>query len=173
MRVLGIDPGISGALALIEFQSGGANRPSIIIEDLPVIDGHIDYRRYRDRVRDLKPDKAYIENVWPRPVGSRGGGMGFNTAGKFMRTTGGLEAITACEVGDYGDCIWVTPVVWQRMFGLLGQGKNAARKLLVDLFPETEPLVRRVKDDGRADAGLIASYGAVKQKILNLEMAWD
>jgi crossover junction endodeoxyribonuclease RuvC len=40
------------------------------------------------------------------------------------------------------------------------QGKDGSRYRAAQLFPARAELFKRVKDDGRSDATLIAAYGA-------------
>ena len=44
--------------------------------------------------------------------------------------------------------------------GLRGKPKAASRGMATELFPHIADQFRRVKDDGRAEAALIARYGA-------------
>ena len=64
------------------------------------------------------------------------------------------------------DVRYVTPAVWKRHFGLIfpkgtpkAQIKAASRALAQKRFPALADLFKRVKDDGRAEACLIALYG--------------
>lgn len=55
---------------------------------------------------------------------------------------------------------FVMPQVWKKiMVPGVGKDKDASRLRVKQLFPELSELVARVKDDGRADALLIAEYG--------------
>ena len=54
----------------------------------------------------------------------------------------------------------VTPVVWQRALKV-EKGKDGNRLRAVQTFPNFSNLFARKKDDGRADAALIAYWGAV------------
>ena len=49
----------------------------------------------------------------------------------------------------------VTPRTWKEAAGL-GKDKNASRQRAVELWPHCSLLFARVKDDGRAEAALIA-----------------
>ena len=54
----------------------------------------------------------------------------------------------------------VTPAKWQRDLGIKsGAGKDASRALAKEHFQRDAGLFARVKDDGRADAALIALWG--------------
>ena len=52
----------------------------------------------------------------------------------------------------------VTPQLWKKAMRLVAD-KDAARQRAVQLFPERAEWFRRVKDDGRAEAAMIALYG--------------
>ena len=53
----------------------------------------------------------------------------------------------------------VTPPVWKKYFRMAtGADKEASRALAMARFPHHADLFRRVKDDGRAEAALIALY---------------
>ena len=111
--IVGVDPGSHGCAA---FLTGSGASARIELFDLPYVDGHLDYRAYRDLLRRWTPNAAYIKNVWPRSSRApknKGAGMGFISASKFMDNVGALKGITACEVDD---CHLVTPVSWKRSF---------------------------------------------------------
>lgn len=98
-------------------------------------------------------------------------GQGVVAAGRTQRSHGVIEGILQCEVG-VGDLHYVVPASWKRMFGLIGgeQNKPSSTALALSFFPDLAPRLKRVKDHNRAEAVLIASYGAVRQGILKLEM---
>jgi crossover junction endodeoxyribonuclease RuvC len=54
---------------------------------------------------------------------------------------------------------YVTPAKWKKHFGL-NRDKGVSRSKATERFPEYANLFSRVKDDGRAEAALIALYGA-------------
>ena len=54
----------------------------------------------------------------------------------------------------------VRPSAWKMAMGLRGKPKAASRGMATELFPDFADQFRRVKDDGRAEAALIARYGA-------------
>jgi crossover junction endodeoxyribonuclease RuvC len=53
---------------------------------------------------------------------------------------------------------FVAPATWTRAIGR-SPGKDASRARAMELFPNYEYFFKRVKDDGRADAALIAHWG--------------
>ena len=55
----------------------------------------------------------------------------------------------------------VTPQIWQKSAGVRG-GKDGSRQRASELFPNYAGLFVRKKDDGRADAALMAWYAATR-----------
>ena len=53
---------------------------------------------------------------------------------------------------------YVTPAKWKGHFRL-NRDKGVSRGLATQRFPDCADLFKRVKDDGRAEAALIALYG--------------
>ncbi|MCF7992243.1 MAG: hypothetical protein K9M02_17525 [Thiohalocapsa sp.] len=56
--------------------------------------------------------------------------------------------------------VLVTPQTWKRRARLLGKDKDAGRALALGLFPEVAADLARKRDQGRADALLLAYFGA-------------
>jgi crossover junction endodeoxyribonuclease RuvC len=53
---------------------------------------------------------------------------------------------------------YVPPTTWKKHFKL-SRDKGVSRGLATQRFPDCADLFKRVKDDGRAEAALIALYG--------------
>jgi len=149
----GIDPGLTGAVAtLIDGEAG----PFL---DMPTLDvggwGEVDARAvvvFIRSVRAAHPDaevSACIEKVGARP------GDGGTSAFRFGQTAGKLQAVLEV-MGIPAER--VVPSQWKRQFGLLKQDKDAARLLAIARFPAAAPVLARKKDNGRADALLIALW---------------
>jgi hypothetical protein len=51
---------------------------------------------------------------------------------------------------------------WKKANGLVKKPKSASRGLAMELWPDAAPLFKRVKDDGRAEACLIARAGSAR-----------
>lgn len=161
--ILAIDPGLSGALALSDGRE-------LIVHDLPttIVRKHtrLDLVQLADLVggvagplADLvggvaRPVEAVVEQVGSMPM--QGTGSAFN----FGFTTGAIHGVlTAMGYTVHT----VTPQQWKFGVGLNavpGQDqkarKNASRARACELFPEHKHLFSRVKDDGRAEAALMA-----------------
>jgi hypothetical protein len=56
---------------------------------------------------------------------------------------------------------YVTPATWTKAVGRVA-GKDASRMRAMELFPSKADLFKRAKDDGRADAALIAYWYLMK-----------
>lgn len=69
----------------------------------------------------------------------------------------GYGAVQMAAIGHGYVTHYVTPPVWKKHFKL-SRDKGVSRGLAMRLFPENAQLFSRVKDDGRAEAALIAQY---------------
>lgn len=161
MRIAGIDPGKSGAIALI---CGGIVLDCIDIPLAPdnsqvQVDGP---KLFRWIERNLPLDFAVIENVQPmrsRSEKEGGGdeGMPSGNAFRFGLMCGELRMAFKC----YGiDIKLVTPGVWKRHFGLLKKGKEDSRQKALQLRSEARPWLQFKYTHNRAEAMLLALYGA-------------
>lgn len=181
MRILGVDPGLSGGAALLDCADRAA-LPRLEVEDIPIRKernstgkqrGYIDAIRWRDLIRRWQPDVAYFELTWAMPDhrnqdsgGELGHGQGVVAAGRTQRSHGVLEGILICEC----EVIYVMPQVWKRKFGLIGGVKNkrSSCDLITELFPEAMRFFARAKDNNRAEAALLAVYGAAQRGLIRL-----
>ena len=160
MNIIGIDPGLDGALAIIE-------PADTMVFDTPVFTTKV--ARGTKRVYDLGrmvnwlqpwadqerggvriPSHAFIENIHSMP------GQGVRSMFSMGYGVGAWHGILTALGIEY---TLVTPQKWKAPFGLLGCGKDDARLLAQRLWPDRAVLFERKKDDGRADAMLIAEYG--------------
>lgn len=153
MYILGIDPGFSGALSLFDRATH-----SLIIADMP-ISKDPKGRAILDLPALLEllntngtPVSAVLEYVASRP------GQGAPATFRFGQGYGALQmALTAHKIPVQ----YVTPSKWKGHFGL-SKDKGVSRALASQRFPAHANMFSRVKDDGRAEATLIALYGAEK-----------
>ena len=153
--ILGIDPGMGGALALYD-------HPTMPITwDMPVsLDGGIDAVKLAKITASLAKNcpgiTAVVERVssMPRQAG----------AFAFGLSTGVIHGCLASAGIPFE---LVSPSVWKAKMGLTkfpgetyAENKTRARALATQLFPALAPQFKRVKDDGRAEALLLAVYWA-------------
>lgn len=153
---IGIDPGSHGALALY-------GEREIIIEDMPIlvekINGKNKSRIDAQRLADLlalwtdhyRVAGATIEQV------SASSQMGVTSAFAFGEAFGMVrQAIASAQVPVQ----FVRPQEWKKHFKLIGQDKDVSRKRASELLPQHAHRWARKMDDGRAEAILLAIYGA-------------
>src|SRR5262245_13567051 len=154
MKILGIDPGVRGGLAIVDIIDGAAPVMVACI-DVPVIGSgakeRVDSIAIRDLIDTHKPARALIERAQAMP--KQGTSSGF----KYGRAVGALEAVVAlCSV----PLEIVEPSVWKKHFHLRGRDKEGGRQQALQLFPASHAVFARKKDHGRAEAALIALFGA-------------
>jgi crossover junction endodeoxyribonuclease RuvC len=155
MRVLGVDPGAGGALAMYD-----TDLEALVIADMPTMPvrtGKTTRRQISEGVlvatlRNWQPHEAYLERVHSMP------GQGVTSAFTFGQSYGLIRGIlTGLTIPWH----LVTPQEWKRYFRL-GPDKREARLIAARLLPANASSFARVKDDGRAEAALLALFG-VKQ----------
>lgn len=149
----GIDPGLSGAIAtLIDGEPGPMlDMPTHTVGDWNEVDAAALARFIREQ-RAAHPGATFsacIEKVGARP--SDGGTSAF----RFGESSGKVKAVLESLGIPYSRAI---PAVWKRRFGLIGTDKDAARQLALVRFPSAAAELRRKKDNGRADALLLALW---------------
>ena len=145
MIVCGIDPGKTGAIALIEAING-----KVLIHDIPLNakGNFIDSLGITDILKNT--DTIWLEQVASRPHDGRSSLAG------FMTIYGGLRA-TCLLTGK--DTKLILPQVWKKKLSLIKQPKDASLDLAKELYPEASHYLKRKKDHNRAEALLIAHYG--------------
>jgi crossover junction endodeoxyribonuclease RuvC len=154
MKLLGVDPGIRGGLAIVSINDGGA--PQLVDAiDIPVTGvgakERVDVLAIRTWIMAHAPQHALIERAQAMP--KQGASSGF----KYGRAAGALEGVLACcEI----PMTIVEPSAWKKFHQLRGGDKEAARQRALQLFPAAHALLARRKDHGRAEAALVALYGA-------------
>ena len=153
--VMGVDPGISGAVAFY-FPIAPAR---ISVDDVPVAGGEINCSDLARMIRIHRPTLAVIERAQAMP---KNGAVSMFNYGRAYGDVRGV--IAAMEVPLH----FVTPATWKKYFGL-SSDKEKSRERANRMFPSASESFRRAKDHGRAEAALIALYGA--EFILNRNAA--
>lgn len=143
--ILGIDPGLSGAIAFY-----WPSEPNLVTaEDVPVVGSEIDAATLAQRIGQMCPTMAVIETVGAMPR------QGVSSMFRFGMAAGVVRGIvSALGVPTH----LVAPTVWKRHFRL-SKDKEEARALALRLWPQAECFSRK-KHHGRAEAALLARYGA-------------
>ena len=153
LTILGLDPGASGAIAVIR---NGV--PEVI--DMPtgeILVGKTKRNRISPELlahhlRNMLPvDVAYIEEVTAMPR------QGVSSVFTFGQAHGMLlGAVSALGVR----IVRIRPQAWQKT--VLAKGDPRPRAL--ELYPSMAGELKRKKDEGRADALLIAHAGLILEK---------
>jgi len=143
--VLGIDPGLTGAIAYYF----PAHPNMISVEDLPVVDHCLDAATLAQRIEQMRPDLAIIESVGSRP------GEGVASVFKFGDTCGAIRGVVAAlKIPVHR----VHSTKWKRHFRL-SSDKEESRSRALELWPASAHFSRK-RDHNRAEAALLARYGA-------------
>lgn len=140
MLFIGIDPGKSGALAIID--EAGCVTTAVFDEAA--------YVEYLDGV-DAGNAVVCLEHVGARP------GQGVTSMFHFGENYGWIQGVLRAKRIPYQT---VTPVKWKREFGL-SKDKGASVQACQRLFPRVSLLANercRVAHDGIAEAVLLAEY---------------
>ena len=154
MLIYGIDPGYTGAIAIYT-----TKRKELIVHDMPIHKGAngkslINLHQLLQDLTNVGKQEclAVLERVSAMP------GQGVTSTFRFGQGFGHLEMGIAASGLPLK---YIQPQQWKRYFGLT-KDKNQSRELAMERFPDNADLFKRKKDDGRAEAALIALYGAEK-----------
>ena len=155
MLIIGIDPGISGAICF--FEDGQIKE----IIDMPVmadgkknkrqVNGPQVYNEISSRINKFskKDITVVIEQVSAMP------GQGVTSMFNFGQSFGVLKGIcSAMQLSMF----FIRPVKWKKYFGLIKTEKDASRTKVIEIFPYISSELSRKKDSNKADAVLIASF---------------
>ena len=153
MRVLGIDVGLNGAIAVVEgdrlievydmptftMERNGKNKRMVNAAELARL------------IRQSAPASAYLERLSAMP------GQGVTSMFSMGQSLGVvLGILAALDIPT----TTIPPRTWQKALDV-PQGKDGSRYRAAQLFPARAELFKRVKDNGRSDAALIAVYGGL------------
>ena len=155
MLIIGIDPGISGAICF--FEDGQVKE----IIDMPVmaegkknkrqINGPQTYNEILKRINKFQKKDiiVVIEQVSAMP------GQGVTSMFNFGQSFGVLKGIcSAMQLSMF----FIRPAKWKKYFGLIKTEKAASRTKVIEIFPYISSELSRKKDSNKADAVLIASF---------------
>lgn len=144
--ILGVDPGISGALAFVDQSNVLA---PVVAYDMPLADKTIHGAEIARIIKQHLPMFAVVERVHAMP--KQGVSSSFNFGYSHGMVMGVLAALNI-------PVFLVSPTVWKRHFRLAAE-KEEARALAISMWP-AYPGFSKKKDHGRAEAALLAKYGA-------------
>ena len=153
MIIFGIDPGVSGAISILE------NKKVIEVFDMPtMIDGKKNKKQVngaqvtniiKDKLNNDKEVVIVVEHVNAMP------GQGVTSMFNFGQSFGVIKGIcSALSLPIY----FVRPVKWKKHFNLIKTNKDASRTKVIEIYPEISSKISKKKDSNKADAILIARY---------------
>lgn len=151
MKVLGIDPGVKGALCIIDTDTN-----DIFTHPISLLDGRIDVKAIGQFLFQHKPDIAYIEQVHGMPKHSSKGNFTFGLNHGLV-----LACVYMLEIPT----VFVAPVTWKILIlGSRSVGKTESIQFTQNNHPQVNllPGKKKVPHDGIADAVCIAEYGIRK-----------
>jgi crossover junction endodeoxyribonuclease RuvC len=154
--VIGIDPGISGAIAVFDWYTKSlvevVDMPTLEVDSGKTKKRHISAVSLANHLTLFSNAHVVTEKVGAMP------GQGVVSMWNFGRSAGIIEGVVAALRMPH---TYVTPQTWTKGVGRAA-GKDASRMRAMELFPTRAELFKRAKDDGRADAALIAYWYITK-----------
>lgn len=149
MRVIGIDPGATGAIVLLE------NGEPIEWIEMPVVKigstTRVNASALAEFLAQTEANHTYVEAVHSMP--KQGVASSFNFGHNVGTIMGVLGALGMPHT-------LVTPQSWKKSAGLIGTDKDAARARAIQLWPRWTDLHKKGKGQALADAALIARHAS-------------
>ena len=153
MRIIGIDPGLSGGIAILD------NSKVMELFDMPVMpDGKKNKRQLnsallvkliKDHIKNLEDTVMVVEQVNAMP------GQGVTSMFNFGQTFGAIKGICAA-LGL--PIFFVRPAKWKKHFELINSSKDSSRTKAIEMYPFISERLSKKKDVNKSDAILIARY---------------
>ena len=155
MLIIGIDPGITGAICF--FENGEIKD---IIEMPSMAEGKKNKRQINGpqifneiikRIEGLNKNNiaVVIEQVSAMP------GQGVTSMFNFGQSFGVLKGIcSAMQLPLH----FVRPAKWKKYFDLINSQKDSSRTKAIEMYPKISSILAKKKDSNKADAILIASF---------------
>ena len=153
MRIIGIDPGLSGAIAILD------DLKITDMFDMPVMPEGKKNKKQLNSAQLVKIIKRHIlsnentfvivEQVSAMP------GQGVTSMFIFGQTFGAIKGICASLNLPI---FYVRPAKWKKHFDLINSSKDASRTKVIEMYPSISERLSKKKDVNKADAILIARY---------------
>ena len=153
MKIIGIDPGLSGGIAILE------NNKIEEIYDMPVMpEGKKNKRQLnsaqlvkllKDNISKNEEISVVIEQVNAMP------GQGVTSMFNFGQTFGAIKGVCAAlELPIF----FVRPSKWKKHFELINSSKDSSRTKAIEMYPTLSNQLAKKKDVNKSDAILIARF---------------
>ena len=153
MKILGIDPGLSGAIAILE------DKKVVGIFDMPVMaEGKKNKRQLnsaqlvniiKENIGNNDETAVVVEQVNAMP------GQGVTSMFNFGQTFGAIKGVCAAlELPIF----FVRPSKWKKHFELINSSKDSSRTKAIEMYPYLSNQLTKKKDVNKSDAILIARF---------------
>ena len=154
MIIVGIDPGLTGAIAILD------NKKVISLFDMPVMaEGKKNKRQLNSaqlvnilsEYKKRKDDEVsvVVEQVNAMP------GQGVTSMFNFGQTFGAIKGVCAAMGLPI---FFVRPSKWKKHFELINASKDSSRTKAIEMYPSLSNQLTKKKDVNKSDAILIARY---------------
>ena len=154
MKIIGIDPGLTGAIAVLE------DKKVIELFEMPVMAEGKKNKRQLNSAQLVKLLKDNIDNkneevsVVVEQVNAMPG-QGVTSMFNFGQSFGAIKGICAAlELPIF----FVRPSKWKKYFELINSSKDSSRTKVIEMYPLLSSRLSKKKDVNKADAILIARY---------------
>ena len=162
MKIIGIDPGLSGGIAVLE------NLKVINIYDMPVMsEGKKNKRQLnsaqlvtliKENIKTNEETVVVVEQVNAMP------GQGVTSMFNFGQTFGAIKGVCAAlELPIF----FVRPSKWKKHFELINSSKDSSRTKSIEMYPTLYTQLAKKKDVNKSDAILIARFYSETRLIKN------
>ena len=153
MRIIGIDPGLSGGIAVLD------DLKIFDMFDMPIMSEGKKNKNQLNSAQLVNIIKKHIlpngetfvivEQVSAMP------GQGVTSMFNFGQTFGSIKGICAA-LGL--PIFYVRPAKWKKHFELINSSKDASRTKVIEMYPSISSRLTKKKDVNKADAILIGRY---------------
>ena len=153
MRIIGIDPGLSGAIAVLD------NNKVLKIYDMPVMaEGKKNKRQLnsaqlvniiKENIENREEINVVVEQVNAMP------GQGVTSMFNFGQTFGAIKGVCAALNLPV---FFIRPSKWKKYFELINSSKDSSRTKAIEMYPSIANQLSKKKDVNKSDAILIARF---------------
>ena len=153
MKIIGIDPGLTGAIVIMQ------NNKVLDIIDMPVMaEGKKNKRQLnsaqlvsiiKKNIESNEEVAVVVEQVNAMP------GQGVTSMFNFGQTFWAIKGVCAAlELPIF----FVRPSKWKKYFELINASKDSSRTKAIEMYPSLSNHLAKKKDVNKSDAILIARY---------------
>ena len=153
MRIIGIDPGLSGAIAILD------SNKVLKIYDMPVMaEGKRNKRQLnsaqlvniiKENIENCTEINVVVEQVNAMP------GQGVTSMFNFGQTFGAIKGVCAALNLPI---FFIRPSKWKKYFELINSSKDSSRTKAIEMYPSIADQLSKKKDVNKSDAILIARF---------------